>query len=431
MNATRTRRRVIVDDSPLAAAIGGRIRQARLAAGLTQQALAGERYTKAYISALENGLAKPSMAALNYLAPRLGMTPAAVIADPDPTWVRLEADLHLAAGEWKDALDGYLELLDVAAERGNRAEVQAAVAECLCRLDRPADAIRPASEAAEAFAAADRGADWARASYWLSSAHHQVENAVEARSILVAIIDRVRGGLDVGPDFMTRLLIAAAQIEGAGSAPETALAYLEEARGIGADLDDRRRAAFLSSLAVAHRERGDTEGAIRAGLQAVALYRAADEAMEVAQVENHLALAYLANGNAERAADIAHAARLRAMERGDEGVAANIADTEAIIALETGDPEAAVDLAGEALLLASQTDNGRATLAALMTRGRAYAALGRHEEAATDFERAADAAVGERSRLRRQILSAWADTLAALGQHDRAFALAREALTER
>ena len=38
---------------------------------MTQQQLAGERYTKAYISALETGIARPSMVALSYLSERL------------------------------------------------------------------------------------------------------------------------------------------------------------------------------------------------------------------------------------------------------------------------------------------------------------------------------------------------------------------------
>ena len=78
---TKKRRRVVVDQRELALAIGGRIRAARLAAGLTQQELAGDRYTKAYVSALELGHAKPSMAALDYLAPRLGTTSDQLIAD--------------------------------------------------------------------------------------------------------------------------------------------------------------------------------------------------------------------------------------------------------------------------------------------------------------------------------------------------------------
>jgi len=61
-----------IDDSPLARKIGDRLRKARLAAGLTQTQLAEPRYTKAYVSALENGLSRPSMAALTHFAGRLG-----------------------------------------------------------------------------------------------------------------------------------------------------------------------------------------------------------------------------------------------------------------------------------------------------------------------------------------------------------------------
>ena len=44
---------------------------------MTQQQLAEGRYTKAYISALEQGHAKPSMAALDFIAGRLGLPPSA------------------------------------------------------------------------------------------------------------------------------------------------------------------------------------------------------------------------------------------------------------------------------------------------------------------------------------------------------------------
>ena len=50
-------------DRGIAQRIGRRIRSARTSAGLTQSQLAGDRYTKAYVSALENALVKPSMAA--------------------------------------------------------------------------------------------------------------------------------------------------------------------------------------------------------------------------------------------------------------------------------------------------------------------------------------------------------------------------------
>src|SRR5215510_1133075 len=113
---TRKRRRVVVDQRELAKAIGGRIRAARLAAGLTQQELAGDRYTKAYISALELGHAKPSMAALDYLAPRLGTTSDRLLADEAGRWSRLDADLHLAAGRLPEAAEAYRDLADRATD---------------------------------------------------------------------------------------------------------------------------------------------------------------------------------------------------------------------------------------------------------------------------------------------------------------------------
>ncbi|TAL06398.1 MAG: XRE family transcriptional regulator, partial [Chloroflexota bacterium] len=132
----QTRRRIVVDDSALASRIGERIRQARLAANLTQQQLAAGRYTKAYISALETGHSKPSMAALNFLADRLGMDASRFMADEPASWRRLEVDLELAAGRWQLAADGYGDLLTRPVPRETRAELLLGQAEAFAALDR-------------------------------------------------------------------------------------------------------------------------------------------------------------------------------------------------------------------------------------------------------------------------------------------------------
>ncbi len=54
------------------AIIGERVRIARVAANLTQQELAGDTYSKSYISAVERGKMTPSFQALQMLAERLG-----------------------------------------------------------------------------------------------------------------------------------------------------------------------------------------------------------------------------------------------------------------------------------------------------------------------------------------------------------------------
>src|SRR3954452_9345180 len=131
---TRTRRRVVVDQRALALSIGTRIRAARLRAGLTQQELALDRYTKAYISALELGHAKPSMAALDYLAPRLDTTPDRILSDPAEAWSRFEADIALASGDLDRARLVYEGLLDTTTDPRRIAELELGLAEVFCRL---------------------------------------------------------------------------------------------------------------------------------------------------------------------------------------------------------------------------------------------------------------------------------------------------------
>ena len=52
--------------------LGQRLKQARLAAGLSQRQLCGDTITRNMLSQIENGVAKPSMETLRYLAAQLG-----------------------------------------------------------------------------------------------------------------------------------------------------------------------------------------------------------------------------------------------------------------------------------------------------------------------------------------------------------------------
>ncbi len=430
VSALRIRRRVVVDNSALARTIGGRIRRARKAAGLTQSQLAGDRYTKAYISALESGISKPSMAALDYLAPRLGTTAADILTDPDKAWSRLEADLALAGGDWERALDAYRGLAEGEQERGTRADLLTAISECLCRLDRTAEAIRPASDAAGLLAALNRTDAQLNAEYWLAIAQHRQDHPNEARSILRSVLDRLRAAPRADPDLTTRVLIGLATAEASQGGTAAALAYLEEARA--AAPDDRRRGAFFSTLAIAQREAGDHEGALRAGLQAFALLRSAESAMEAELIVRDLALIHLAAGDHERAQALAEESRAAAAARADERQVAILTDTASVIALAAGDTTQALLLARTAIALAERAAHRKTQLDGLVSEARALARLGRHEEAIASFERASHIAeeAGPASR-RREIMSEWAESLAHLGRHDEAYGLVLRALAAR
>src|SRR5213082_737865 len=53
--------------------LGERLRQLRVAAGLTQTDLAGDRFSKEYISQIERGKTRPTSETIEWLALRLGV----------------------------------------------------------------------------------------------------------------------------------------------------------------------------------------------------------------------------------------------------------------------------------------------------------------------------------------------------------------------
>jgi transcriptional regulator with XRE-family HTH domain len=424
---SRTRPRV--DDSPLAREIGERLRRARLAAGLTQQQLAEGRYTKAYVSALENGLSRPSMAALNYLSGRLGIPASKLINDEPAAWARLEADLALASGRWDDAIAAYRDLLESTATREGRAELMSGLAEALIREGKGREATPFAAEAARIFHSANREAEAALSEYWLAAAQYQQENCEESKALLRSILTRVRAGMRVEPDFELRLVMALSSNEAREDNHSAALAYLEEVRGLTGALDDRRRANYLHDLAYSYRETGDFEAAVRSGIASLELFRRVEAARDTANLENDLALSYLALGNTGKATVLAASSRGRLESLGDDWLLSHVLDTQARIALAGGSADLATAGAQEALDVAERAGNVKASVDALLTLAHAQVALGDNEAALEANRRAGELArqLGNKI-LVRKALRDWADALASAGQHEQAFAIMREAL---
>ena len=424
----RSRRRVVVDQRALARSIGARIRAARLAAALTQQELAGDRYTKAYISALELGHAKPSMAALDYLAPRLGTTPDALLTDHASRWTRVDADLHLAAGRHAEAAEAYSDLAAAATDRVTRGELLLGAGEAYARMR---DVVRAGPAIAAAVQLLGKGgspADQIRAQYWQAWVHMHLNDPEEARRLL---LDLLRGDLAIAddPDIEVRIRIALASIESDHGSPELGRQYLEEARDRVDGLDLRRRAVYYDVLTRSRLQAGDAEAAIRAGLEAITLYRAADQSADVAILENELAMVFTTLGNLDRAADLAATARSAAEGIGDRRLVGHILDTQAGIALRRGDAAEAETLADRSIAIEAEIGPAYEQIDARITRAKALAALGRTEDADAAWRDAADGARALASPFRRKrILSAYAEALAADGRHAEAYEVMREAL---
>ncbi len=429
MAAPIKRRSHVEADRPLARQVGARLRRARTQAGLTQAQLAAGRYTKAYISALENGLVKPSMAALNFLAGRLQIPIERLVSDREQAWTRLEADLRLAAGDWEQALDAYSSLLEANPSEYVRAELLLGLAEGLSRLSRGQEVVRTASESADLFSAQGRRAEAAWATYWQASGLYEMEQGDQAAALLTRLLDDIAGGLVVEPDLPVRVLIALAMIASRDEEPERALGYLEQARSRVAGLDDRKRAVFLYSLALSYRELGDHEAAISTGTQSLAKFRSADAEFEAACIQNELALVYLALGSLDVARTHAADAHAYFSRQDDTRRLAHVIETQGQIALATGSTADAMKLSTESLHLAEASGDKKVAISALLLLARAQRATGDLQAAVATLERAASLAeeYGRRGQL-QTVLGEWSDIAAALGDLAQAYALSRRAL---
>ncbi len=411
-------------------AVGSRIREARHRAGLTQRQLAGDRYTAAYISALELGLVRPSWAALTYVAGQLALPLHDLVREARPGWDRLSADLHLAAGEWQSAVDGYTGLLETSPTGTDAALLRRGRAEGLLRLGRPREALTDAAEAYESLTKSGLQADAAYAGYWLGYAQYQLDNTDEARALLHQLLAEVRAGLKVQGDFKLRLLVALAATESWDGHHDRALALLEEGRAIGDEMDDRRRATFLFSLALGYAQTGDHEAALRAGTAALPLFDAADAESEATSLRNTLALTYLEMGDLTKAKALAADARDRTTRQNNTRFLAHIAETDAQIALAAGNHAKVREHVAEALDIARATQNTHAESSALLTLARSERQSGHPTDAESTYRQAVDLlrTSGPRPRLAKA-LREWADLLVSEKRHEEAVDLLQEALS--
>src|SRR5919201_40586 len=78
--------------------LGERLRQLRVAAGMTQTDLAGDRFSKEYVSQIERGKTRPTAETIEWLAARLGVD-AAFLANGVSTDERSRVEAALARAE--------------------------------------------------------------------------------------------------------------------------------------------------------------------------------------------------------------------------------------------------------------------------------------------------------------------------------------------
>ena len=215
-----------------ASGLGERVRSLRLAAGLTQSELAGERCSKEYVSQIERGKTRPTEETVAWLAQRLGVDPAFLAHGVSPDErsraeaTLVQAEALAAAHRYPEAIDAYGAALAAVAGTGSvELEVRSLA-----------------------------GAGWARMQ------HGQLREAIEALQAARTLAEGPQFSDVDRADVLFRLGACRYKLASVGSAIalfDEALA-LAERSGLPADV---LRAEILQWRSRCHRRRRDFEAA--------------------------------------------------------------------------------------------------------------------------------------------------------------------------
>ncbi|MBM4420260.1 MAG: helix-turn-helix transcriptional regulator [Chloroflexi bacterium] len=416
--------------SPTVADVGARIRSLRVARGLTQAQLAGQSYTKAYVSMLESGRTRASMKALEHIAAALGVQPSDLLggqtAPAAPQYQLLEARRFIEEGTWRPAAD-ILEKL----EEGLTAVDQ------VVRLRYLAVAYNGLGQPKQAFPVIERAQKMAdllgdeservRIESVLAMAYKTTYAYDEAQRHLKRCIEACETGVLSDPPFLFRRLVDLANIYSAQRQPKQALAMFERAMALGERFPNRTYlAGVYSGMARSYHEVGDLELAIRYAQRSLDLYEELGLLDQVACMLDDAALLYAEYGNGERARECVDRAAQLAQETEHEGTLASVQATTAEILAKT-DPDAALEAALQALKVARKADMVEAQIRTHALLGE-LRAVSNATAAKRSFNHARQLAEERAPHLLRIVYDRWSRAAEAAGDREEALRLARRAL---
>ena len=434
--ASRTTRRT----SPEGLRLGERLRQLRVAAGLTQSELAGDRFSKEYVSQIERGKTRPTAGTIEWLADRLGVDAgflASGVASDERT--QLEGALSRAealyeAQEDVEAAEAF-EPLPAAARATGAPELQvrALVGSGLAKM-RIGDhrAALGLFNEARAISEAESFSDVERADVLLRLGGCRVQlNSIQTALGLLneafALAERSGQPCDA---LKANILSWRARCWLIQRDYEAAKEDVERALELAHAVDDLRTvgAAYFQASLVADRE-GRWVLARNYAERAREAYAELADRVHVGQLTNNLGGLNFLLGNTDDAIELLKEAFSIALEAGQEADAGRAVSSLAQVHLRTGNVEQAEEQARQALeLLDGRVDYVDETGNAQLVLGKALLEQGRLDDAEAAFSAAETSfgALGSASH-RAAAWMARGDLAARRGDHERAAELYRTA----
>jgi tetratricopeptide (TPR) repeat protein len=422
------------------ARLGERLRTLRVSAGLTQSQLAGERFSKEYISQIERGKTRPTESTIAWLADRLGVDPV-LLASGVSVEERAKVEAALARAEalsaahrYEEAVDAYREVAVQVAGTGARSlelRVLTGEAWALQEIGQVKEAVELLQRAREL---AERGSysdlELADVLYRLGVCRYKLSSL----STAVALFDEAlalaeRSGL---PCDLLRSEILQRRSRCHRRLRDYAAAHddVERALELAQDLGDRAAIAnayFQASL-LSQRE-GHYVLSRSYAQRAKELYDQLNDERNVGRLLLMLGGLTLLLGDEQSAVEHLKASYSRALDTDSPADAAQALEGIARVHLNRGEYDQAEDLARKALdLLHDRQDYLHEVCPSQLVLGRALMERGQLEEAEACF-RAADAAAEQMASIshRTEAWVALGDLAARQGRDREAARLYRNA----
>jgi tetratricopeptide (TPR) repeat protein len=354
--------------APSGLRLGERLRQLRVAAGLTQSELAGERFSKEYVSQIERGKTRPTRETVEWLAARLGVDPG-FLANGVATDERGRLEGALARAEAliealkNDEAATEFESLVPAARATGVPELAVRALVGAGRTQMRLGALRQGLELlneARGLAEAGSFSDLERAEVLcvLGICRYQLNSVQTALALLNEALSLAERSGMPSDQLRSNILSWRSRCWRRQRDYEAAREDIERALQLAEDANDPRTigAAYFQASLVADRE-GHWVLARNYAERARAAYEELSDKVHVGQLTNNLCALNFQLGNPDKAIVLLKEAFGIALETGRDADAAQAVSSLAQIHLRTGNVDQAEEQARHALRLLETAGN--------------------------------------------------------------------------
>ena len=397
--------------------LGERLRQLRVAAGMTQTDLAGDRFSKEYVSQIERGKTRPTRETIEWLAQKLGVDPGflerGVSADERRRVETLlaRAEALSGSGQFDEAVEEFENCKTAVLATGvTELEVRHLSGEAWARME--AGEVRHAIELlnrARMLSEAPEFSDVDRAEIFfrLGVCRYQLSSIATAVGLLNEALTLAEGSQLPCDRLRADILGWRSRCYRRQRDLEAAREDVEHALELAQALDDPRKTADVYFQASLVSERmGHWVQARNYAERAKAHYEQINDERNVGRLLNNLGGLNFQLGKPEQAIEYLKDAYRVLLDKGSEAEAANVVSSLAHVHLMTGDAQTAEEEARHALSLMEDRENFLYHVAPTqLVLGRALMEQGRLDEA-EEYLRASDSSAEQLESLSHRA-AAW------------------------